>query len=535
MNKSNFSKMATLLGLVIGIILGSAFTFITLSNSSDAQSKADNKQTPAYWVAPMDPNYRRDQPGKSPMGMDLIPVYEGAEKPNDAGPGTVSISPTVVNNLGVRTGIAERKPVHTKIVTVGYVQYEQDKLIHIHPRVAGWIEKLHVKTAGDPVEKGGALYSLYSPELVNAQEELVLALNRNNKRLIQASEERLKALQIPTYFIAQLKKDLKIHQTVTFYSPQKGVVDNLNIREGFYVKPGTTMLSIGALDEVWVEAEVFERQASLVKINDPVTMTLDYLPGEERVGKVEYIYPTLDSKTRTARVRLSFDNANGLLKPNMFAQVSIHSDSSKELLVIPREALIRTGRQDRVVIALGEGSFKSVAVKVGRLNQDIAEILDGVNEGEEIVTSAQFLLDSESSKTSDFKRMFNSNDEPTSVWVAGEVQVLMQDHRMVKVRHEAIDEWDMKGMTMNFLVADGVNLEKLTPGTEVHMEIVKTDDSQYQITTTHIVSSPKVEGETPEGTELEIDHSQMEHGGMEPLMIDHSKMDHSTHSSKGEE
>ena len=333
------------------------------------EQSSSNKNTtvekqPLYWVAPMDPNYRRDKPGLSPMGMDLIPVYEQDETSHSEGPGTINISPDVINNLGVRTGRVERKPLHTEILTVGYVKYDEDHLVHIHPRVSGWVEKLFVKAAGDPVKKGEPLYALYSPELVNAQEEFLLAVKGKNTHLIQASEDRLKALQIAPSLIKQLKRTRTIEQTVTFYAPQNGVVDNLNIREGFFVQPGTSMLSIGALDTVWVEAEVFERQASLIKISDAVTMSLDYLPGKTWAGQVDYIYPTLHSTTRTLRLRLRFDNPDKTLKPNMFAQIVVHSDSSEPLLLIAQEALIRTGSQDRVVLALGEGRFKSVAVKV---------------------------------------------------------------------------------------------------------------------------------------------------------------------------
>ena len=159
-----------------------------------------------YWVAPMDPNYRRDKPGKSPMGMDLIPFY-GEEGGSDAGPGAVKISPDVVNNLGVRTAPAKLGSLNSRIQTVGYVKYDEDQLVHIHPRVNGWMKKLYVKASGDPVKKGQPLYSIYSPELVNAQEILLLALERGKSRLIRASEDRLASLRVPAAAIAQLKKE----------------------------------------------------------------------------------------------------------------------------------------------------------------------------------------------------------------------------------------------------------------------------------------------------------------------------------------
>ncbi|GAB1257074.1 efflux RND transporter periplasmic adaptor subunit [Aurantivibrio plasticivorans] len=547
MNTSDIFKPATLVAAISGILVGGLLTVSLGGGNSGSETSPGAKQEPLYWVAPMDPNYRRDKPGKSPMGMDLIPVYDEGAKANDEGPGTISISPDVINNLGVRTGLVERQPLHTEIVTVGYVKYDEDKLIHIHPRISGWVEKLYVKAAGDPVQQGEPLYSLYSPELVNAQEELVLALNRKNTRLIEASEDRLKALQIPDESIKALKRTLKVQQTVTFYAPQTGVVDNLNIREGFYVKPGTTMLSIGALDQVWVEAEIFERQAALVKAGDPVTMTLDYLPGKTWSGQIDYIYPTLDSKTRTVRLRLRFENPNFALKPNMFAQVAVHSDSTEQLLVIPREALIRTGSQDRVVLALGEGSYKSIAVKVGRQDQTIAEIIDGLSEGDRVVTSAQFLLDSESSKTSDFKRMHHGDGQPSSVWVAATIDSVMSSHRMVTVKHDAIDAWEWPAMSMDFQVNPKVNFEVLTPGTQLHMEITKLDSGQYEMTGTHIMNGESDESISPvveenvdhslmnhgemnhdEMNHGEMNHGEMNHGGMKTT-VDHSKMDHSNH------
>ncbi|MFQ3199263.1 MAG: Cu(I)/Ag(I) efflux system membrane fusion protein, partial [Paraglaciecola sp.] len=365
--------MNSKIALSMGIILGSVVTAgIYAYRAEDPQLinsvASTTNDKPIYWVAPMDANFRRDKPGKSPMGMDLVAVY--ATGNSDMSQGTVRISPDVVNNLGVRTAKVVQQALHIPIDTVGYVQYNEDTLVHIHPRVAGWIEKLYVKAAGDKVTQNQALYALYSPQLVNAQEEYLLARRRENDALSNAAEARLLALQMPQEAIDLLKRSQKVQQTVQFRAPQSGVVDNLAIREGFYVKPGTTLMSIGGLDEVWVEAEIFERQASQVSKNLPVTMTLGYLPGKSWQGKVDYIYPTLNPTTRTVRVRLRFANQDRLLKPNMFAQVTIHSDLNEQSLLVPRESVIRTGKQDRVVMALGEGKFKSVEVKLGQVSGD---------------------------------------------------------------------------------------------------------------------------------------------------------------------
>ena len=480
------TKSSTFKAILFGIVIGSAITltaYTVLMPTSDIKNtdnNASSEQKPLYWVAPMDANYRRDKPGKSPMGMDLIAYYADNGSGPDEGVGTIRISANVINNLGVRTVSAEVKTLHTQINTVGYVTFDEDKLVHIHPRVEGWIEKLYVKAVGDPVKKDQPLYDIYSPELVNAQEEFVLALDRKNRRLITAAENRLVALQLPESAISKLKKSRKVQQNITFYAPQNGVIENLKIREGFFVKPGSTLMSIGDLSQVWVVAEVFERQANQVVQGTAVTMTLDYLPGKTWQGKIDYVYPILDAKTRTVKVRLRFNNENGEFKPNMFAQIIIHTSSNEEALLIPKEALIRTGNQDRVVLALGEGNFKSVAVSVGRFDSDNVEILSGLSAGEKVVSSAQFLLDSESSKTSDFKRMSHES-VPSTVWVDARIISLMADHKMLTLAHDAIPAWDWPEMTMDFTALDSVDFSQLKAEMTIRVEIEKVSTSDYRI------------------------------------------------------
>jgi Cu(I)/Ag(I) efflux system membrane fusion protein len=497
------SNTKIIIAIIIGAAIGAGTLGLFLNPNSEGPKTNSEEKKPLYWVAPMDSNYRRDKPGKSPMGMDLIPVYEDESSTDDFGPGAVRVAPHVVNNLGVRTAPVELENMHTEISTVGYVQYDEDKLIHIHPRVDGWIEKLYVKAEGDPVEKGQPLYSLYSPQLVNAQEELLIALKRNNGSLVTAAKDRLKALQLSAGLIKELEQTKKVQQTITFYSPQAGVVDGLKIREGFYVKPGDTLLSIGKLDQVWVEAEVFERDAALIKEGLPVSMTLDYLPGEDWTGVVDYVYPALNSKTRTLRVRLKFGNPDFQLKPNMFAQVSIHANQADSAIIVPKEAVIRTGKQDRVVLALGDGQFKSIEVTIGRVDKDSIEILSGLNEDDVVVTSAQFLIDSESSKSSDFKRM--THDEvPNSIWMQGEVNSVMTGHRMVNIAHGPAEAWDWPEMTMDFNVAENVDVDSLKSGQSLHFEVSKTEDSGYEVTGIHIMSQPEVSSATVSGLINEI-------------------------------
>lgn len=501
-------------------------TRLTVETPTAAAGEQAKENKPLYWVAPMDPNYRRDKPGKSPMGMDLVPVYADQGAGRADSPGAIAIAPEVINSLGVRTALAERRVMDTEITTVGYVRYDQERLVHVHPRVQGWVEKLYVKAAGDPVKKGQPLYTLYSPQLVNAQEELVLAVRRGDTRLITAAENRLEALRVERSLIDALKRGQTISQVLTFHAPQSGVVEKLNIREGFFVEPGTTLMSIGALDDVWVEAEVFERQAALVSAGLPAVMTLDYLPGQRWQGTVDYVYPALDPKTRTARVRLRFANPDALLKPNMFATVAIQAKAEDDVLAIPKEAVIRTGARDRVVLALDEGRFKSVAVELGRLNAEYAAIQSGLKAGERVVISAQFLLDSESSKTSDFRRMDHAGrdtaDPPQSVWVAASIHSVMAAERMINADHDAIEAWSWPPMRMDFKVAEGVDIAALASGMSLHIEISRMAGGDYAITAAHI---PPVAADTATGADP-VDHGAMDHGNMGHDAMQHGAMNH---------
>ena len=390
------------------MIIRTVFSFLTsallvmLSLPVPALAAEQDDPEILYWVAPMDANYRRDKPGKSPMGMELVPVYADA----DGGDGSsISIAPEVVQNLGVRTAVAERSRLWRGIDTVGYVDYDESKVSHIHLRTEGWIENLAVESEGERVTHGQRLFNLYSPALVNAQEEFVQALVGGNKGLIRASRSRLTALGIPGSQIKRLEKERKASQTIPIYAPQDGVVASLSVRDGMYIKPATRVMSLADLSSVWLLAEVFERQADWVEVNQPAEVTLAFLPGRTWEGRVEYIYPSLDPKTRTLKARLRFPNPDEALKPNMYANVIIYGGPKDDVVVIPLEALIRTGREERVVIALGEGRFESRTVRAGIESGEWVEVIEGVQPGEDIVVSGQFLIDSEASLKASMMRM----------------------------------------------------------------------------------------------------------------------------------
>ena len=385
--------------LVAGLTIG---RYWSAAPASVAGQTAKSEREVLYWAAPMDKSFRSDKPGKSPMGMDLVPVYADDV---DSQPGVVKIDPAVVENLGVRTAVAERSALSRRIETVGYVGYDEESFQHIHTRVDGWIEKLSVTATGDPVKKGEALLELYSPTLVNAQEEFLVALRSGNAALEKASRERLTALGMTPGEIKSLTDKRKAQQRVRVYAERDGVVAQLGVREGHYVTPATNIMSIADLDRVWVLAEVFERQAAWVSAGESAEVTLDYRPGETWEGRVDYVYPELDPKTRTLKVRLRIENESVALRPNMFARVTIHGDASGKVVNIPREALIRGGSVDRVVLDLGGGRYRSQPVTVGIESGDRVAIRKGLEAGQRIVTSAQFLIDSESNIGSALQRL----------------------------------------------------------------------------------------------------------------------------------
>jgi len=470
--------------LIIGLIIGHFSQSLFENDELTGVSSDSGEKQPLYWVAPMDPAYRRDKPGKSPMGMDLVPFY-GADTSGD-NEGVVKISPIVENNLGVRTANVGKGQLDLKINTVGYVTFDEDKLSHVHTRVDGWIEQMAVKAVGNEVSKGQKLFDVYSPTLVNAQEEYVSAIKSGNRVLVSASKERLISLGVTANQIKKLNKSRQVQQTIAFYAKHDGFISKLNVREGMFVKPATEIMSIGQLDTVWVIAEVFERQSGWVKKGQKVKMTLEAFPRKTWNGKVDYIYPILDNKTRTLRVRVRFENAEHYLKPNMFATLSIISDYKKDTLFIKRESIIRNGQMQRIVKALGNGRYKSVVIQTGIESGEFIEVLNGIEENDLIVTSAQFLIDSESSLTASFDRMVMTDesgnmDNNGQVWVTGSIVDIMPDHNMLTVKHDPIGEWSQPGMIMDLFVNKSIDMGSFIKGQKLRFLIKDHNDGATEI------------------------------------------------------
>ena len=357
-----------------------------------------------YWKAPMIPGFTSDKPGKSPMGMDLVPVYE------DEGGREISINPTMVQNIGVKTEVVKRRSLSREIRTIGRLAYDERLIHHIHTKYGGWIDKLYVDFTGQEVKKDDALLDIYSPELVTTQEELILALKyqeslktssfpeviRNAKGLVDSTLKRLELFDVPSHQINKLIESRKVTKTLHLHSPLDGFVIKQQVFHGMFVKPGMTLYMIADLSNIWVLADIYEYEVPWLKLGQEAEMTLSSFPGKTFKGKVTYIDPVLDSQSRTLKVRVEFPNPGGELKPGMYANVILKSTVAKKGVAVPEEAVIYTGEKTVALVQNPSGGFESRELTLGVKTQGYVQVLKGLKEGEKVVTSSHFLIDSES-------------------------------------------------------------------------------------------------------------------------------------------
>ena len=343
------------------------FSPLLPAGNESKSSMAEKEKPPAgeenrkilYWKSPMDPTYISQQPGKDPMGMDLVPVYAGQEM--QGSPGEVRIDPVMVQDIGVTTMVVERKRLTHDIRTIGRIAYDDQKVRRISPKIGGWIEKQHVNFSGQVVARGEKLLEIYSPELVSTQEEYLTTLGYyqrmkdNSVRsvaegaasLLQAAEKRLRYWDITDAQINTLRRHRKIAQTMALYAPFKGIVVERNIPEGGFLQPGQMVYGIADISTVWVIADVYEFEAPWLKLGQEAEMSLAYQPGKTYQGKIVYIYPYLKNMTRTIQVRMEFPNTKDFeLKPEMWSNVLIRSTVVRKGLAVPIQAVLRTGKRD---------------------------------------------------------------------------------------------------------------------------------------------------------------------------------------------
>lgn len=392
-----------------------------------AEDSSPKELKPLFYRNPMNPAITSPVPAKDEMGMDYIPVYPEVNSGSKAPAGTVRIDPTIVQDMGVRTAAVKRATLSRNIRTIGRVTYDEERVARLHPKYDGWVEKLFINKTGDRIKKGSTLLSIYSPQLVSTQEEYLLALDNAEKSkdspfadvrdgaasLLRSSKERLQLLDVPARQIEQLTAEHKVMKGTNMNSPFDGIVMNIGAREGERITPQTELYMIADLSRIWVLVDIYEDDIPWVFKGDAAKMEVAGIPGQVFTGNVAYIYPYLEAKTRTIKVRMEFDNPGLALKPEMFANVDIQSNKKVDAIVVPSEAIVRTGTQEQVFIQRSPGQFEPRNVTMGVTSNGQTQVVSGLKPGEIVVTSSQFLLDSESKLKEATAKMLESGKPAT--------------------------------------------------------------------------------------------------------------------------
>ncbi|MGH0036004.1 MAG: efflux RND transporter periplasmic adaptor subunit [Myxococcota bacterium] len=428
--------------LIVALALGAGFWIrglwsgsatrppTTAGSTAGGEGPCPDGATPAYWQAPMDPTYVRDAPGKSPMGMDLVPVCP--EQGGVEGTGQVRIDPATLQSIGVRTASVETRDLHRRVRAVGRVSWDERRVVHVHTKVQGWVEKLYVDYLGREVKRGQPLLEIYSPELVATQEELLLAASYRDatgesafgdvvaggESLFRATRRRLELWDISDAEIDRLLERGEVKRTLTLHAPTSGVVTSLEVRSGMEVAPNANLYTIADLSTVWVVSNVYEYELPWIQLGQTAVVELGSLPGLRFTGPVTYVSPFLDPETRTAQVRIELPNPDGRLKPEMFGNTIIEGDPRQDAVAVPSRAVIRSGRRNLAIVALGEGRFAPRDIVLGLETDDgWSEVLEGLSAGERVVVSSQFLIDSESKLQEAIRSLLSDREdaEPSEV------------------------------------------------------------------------------------------------------------------------
>jgi len=414
-------KRIGLIGILVLLLIQGCTSKITDTPKSPDVQTSDKKSSKkeALYHCPMHPTIMRHKPGECPIcGMDLVPVAQ-ARSPKHEGldmedvnnisiledkvlrPG-VQVTSTIVQEMAIRTEHAMKMPFKQDIRAYAKLVPDDTRVYHIHPKVAGWVEQLHVTTQGEAVHKGEKILSFYSPEIYAAFQDYRTAIRSGNKLLASSTKKRLELWDVSKKQIREIAYTGKLPRTMVYESPIDGfVLNEQNLFEGMHITAGKMLLSVADITQVWAEVEIYEFESEWVQEGMAATMELPYLPGKTYKGKVTFVSPFVDEASRTIYARLEFPNPNFEIKPGMYANVVIHAQSDLPTLVIPVESVIRTGRRDIVFIKASQGKFVPTEVSLGKLgstedNRRVYEVLDGIQEHDEVVTSGQFMLDSES-------------------------------------------------------------------------------------------------------------------------------------------
>ncbi|MBX2800491.1 MAG: efflux RND transporter periplasmic adaptor subunit [Myxococcales bacterium] len=397
------------------LLLTSLLVACGRSESTEHDHPHPHEQATQLYTCSMHPQVLQPEPGSCPIcGMDLTPV-KASEEEEETEDSFVRIAPGVVQQMGVKTAPVERTEVYRHVRTVGEVEVGEDEVEVVNLRFSGWVEGLVVDTTGDEVKAGQTLFRIYSPELVAAQEELLLALRTQGAdgALTRSARRKLELWDVSSRDILRIEESGEASRTIAVRAPRSGFVLHKDVVEGARVKAGQDLYRIGNLKRIWVTAEIYEHDVPWVEVGQPAQMELTHLAGRPVQGRVAYVYPTLDEHTRTLPVRLEFDNPGVRLKPGMFATVTIRHRQQRDVTAVPTQAVLHSGQRQLVFVAHGRGRFEPREIRTGLAGDNrMTEVTEGLAVGEVVATSGQFLIDSESQLQEALQKVLAGN-EPT--------------------------------------------------------------------------------------------------------------------------
>ena len=422
--------MKTVLLVLVSLSLGLGIGWIVFQQSEDSET---GKRKVLYYQNPMNPTETSQTPMKASDGKDYIPVYEEKEASINLTTSEnhfVVIDPSIVQKMGVQIDTVKKGILSRNVRTVGKVEVDETKQRSINSKINGWVEKLYIDFTGKSVSKGQPLMEIYSPELVSTQEEYLQALVHEEHMenstlsgaktgavsLVESAKRRLKNWDISDTDIKKLEDSEDVKKTMTLYSPSNGFVLDKMVVQGQNISSGMELLKLADLSTVWILADVYQHELSSVKIGQNVDVELSYLSGKKFAGKVTFIYPTMNEETKTAKIRIEVKNSPQIeFKPGMFATVEINSTSGKQELIVSDQSIIRTGKNDVVIVSIGGGKFDPREVTLGNSFNGYSEVLNGLHAGESYVVSSQFLIDSESNIKTAIKQMLNQEQTKTNL------------------------------------------------------------------------------------------------------------------------
>ena len=450
-----------------------------------------------YYRNPMGLPDTSPVPKKDPMGMDYLPVYEGED---EAGSG-LKISAEKIQKMGVKAEAAKLRLLDRSVRASGRVEIDESRTYTVTAKFEGYIERLYVNTSGQPVGRGQPLFEVYSPELVSAQREYALAAQGVGKlneaggeaqgamqQLAESSLQRLKNWDISDEQVKALARSGEAKRTLTLRSPVAGVVTEKKAVQGMRFMPGETLFQIADTSSVWVQADVFEQDIAAVNVGQKAKIRINAYPGEVFEGRIAYVYPTLKAETRTVPVRIELPNPKGKLKPAMFADVDIPVGGAVPVLTVPASAVIDSGARQVLIVQLGEGRFEPRVVRLGQRGSEFVQVLEGVREGEMVVSSANFLIDAESNLKAALGGMRKAEGasaaKPAAVGhhAVGVLNAVDAAAGTVTISHEPVVSLKWPAMKMDFVLGNPSLVAGIKPGAAVAFEFVERGQGEWVVT-----------------------------------------------------